>query len=68
MLTDAVGHAETYLVRGSQVSVAIAGTNIVRDVEVPTVGTSFDLGAALATADDVFQIHTPDIPAAVRRS
>jgi hypothetical protein len=68
MVTDQIGHAETMLVRGATISVAIAGTSIVREITVPTTGTEFKLNAALATADDMFQVQVPDIPAAVRRT
>lgn len=66
--TDMLGHAETMLVRGARVSVAIAGTSIVREITVPTTGTEFKLNAAIAAADDVFQVRVPDVPAAVRRT
>lgn len=66
--TDDNGHAEVALVRGAIVDVAISGTGIVRRITVPTTGDSFDLLSAIASADDQFQIQTPDIPAAVRRS
>lgn len=66
--TDASGHAEQNLVMGSVVDVTITGTGITRRIEVPTAGTSFDLLAAVAAADDILQIQTPDIPNAIRRS
>lgn len=66
--TDMTGHAETMLVRGARVSVAIMGTSIVREITVPTTGTEFKLNAAIAAADDMFQVQVPDIPAAVRRT
>jgi len=66
--TNSSGHAESLLVKGSVVDVAIVGTNMVREITVPSSGTSFDIMAAVASADDVFQIQTPDIPTAVRRS
>lgn len=68
LTTDADGHAASLLVHGAVVDVAIIGTNIVREITVPSSGSSFNLMTAVATADDVFQIHTPDIPAAVRRA
>lgn len=66
--TDASGHGEVQLVKGSIVDVSITGTGITRRIVVPSSGTSFDLLAAVAAADDVFQIQTPDIPNAIRRS
>lgn len=68
LVTDAVGHAETMLVKGAQVDVAIAGSSIVRQIVVPSTGTEFNLLDEIAAADDLFQIQTPTIPAAVRRS
>ena len=66
--TDQTGHAEIMLVRGATVSVAIAGTSIVREIVVPMLGSEFKLNSAIATADDVLQIQIPNIPAAVRRT
>lgn len=68
MVTDSVGHAETTLLKGAVVDVAIAGTEIIRRITVPSTGTEFNLMDEIAAADDLFQIQTPDIPAAVRRS
>jgi hypothetical protein len=68
LYTDQLGHAETMLVKGSKVVVSIAGTNIVREIVVPTTGTEFKVNDAIAAADDLFQIQIPDIPAAVRRT
>jgi hypothetical protein len=68
IVTDNVGHAETQLLKGATVDVAIAGTQIIRRIEVPSTGTEFNLMDEVAAADDLFQIQTPDIPAAVRRS
>lgn len=66
--TDASGHGEIDLVKGAVVDVTISGTGITRKITVPTSGTTFDLLSAVATADDIFQIQTPDIPNAIRRS
>jgi hypothetical protein len=66
--TDNLGHAETNLVKGSKITVAFSGTDIVRDIDVPTTGTEFNIVEAIVTADDMFQIHVEDIPAAIRRS
>lgn len=68
LVTDMTGHAETMLVRGATVTVAINGTSIVREISVPITGTEFKLNSAIATADDGFQIQVPDVPAAVRRT
>lgn len=66
--TDASGHGETKLIMGTVVDVTIAGTGVTRRINVPTSGSTFDLLAAVAAADDIFQIQTPDIPDAIRRS
>jgi len=66
--TDASGHGEINLVMGSVVDVSISGTGVTRRVNVPTSGTEFDLMSSVAAADDIFQIQTPDIPDAIRRS
>ena len=68
LTTDASGHGEIDLVMGSMVDVSISGTGITRRITVPTSGTSFNLMASVAGADDIFQIQTPDIPNAIRRS
>lgn len=66
--TDASGHGEVNLVKGSVVDVSIAGTGISRRITVPSSGDTFDLLSSVAVADDIFQIQTPDIPDAIRRS
>lgn len=68
LTTDASGHGEIDLVMGSTVDVSISGTGITRRISVPTSGTSFNLLASVAAADDIFQIQTPNIPNAIRRS
>lgn len=66
--TDASGHGETDLVMGSVVDVTISGTGITRKITVPSSGSTFDLLTAIAAADDMFQIQTPEFPDAIRRS
>jgi len=70
MLTDGNGHAEALLVRGSTLTVAIAGTNLARDVTVPTDPsvTSFNLLAPDVGDQDVFQVQVPEYTYADRRS
>jgi hypothetical protein len=65
---DASGHGEIDLVMGTVVDVTITGTGVTRRISVPTSGTEFDLMSSVAVADDIFQIQTPDIPNAIRRS
>jgi hypothetical protein len=69
-LTDKNGHFEMLLVRGTAVTVAIAGTNLARDVQVPTDPTvsSFDLLDPAYGSDDLFSVQVPDLQYAVRRS
>lgn len=66
--TDASGHGEVNLVKGTVVDVSIAGSGVTRRITVPSSGVTFDLMASVAAADDIFQIQTPDIPDAIRRS
>lgn len=70
-LTDSNGHVEFLLVRGTACTVAIAGTNIVRDIVVPT-DTSVSVFGLLdpeaSPTDDVFVVQRPDIVYAERRS
>lgn len=68
IITDMLGYAETMLVKGAVVVVSVAGTGIVRQITVPATGSDFKVHDAIATADDLFQIRIPDVPAAVRRS
>jgi hypothetical protein len=70
VLTDANGHAEFILVRGQPFTVAISGTDIVRDFTAPTdaaVGT-FDMLDPSFSSDDAFSVQQPTIDFAVRRS
>lgn len=66
--TNSAGYAEVYLVKGATVDVTLVDTGLVRRITVPSTGTSFDVMAAVAAADDLFQLQVPTIPAAVRRS
>lgn len=69
-LTDDNGHFETLLVRGTAVTVAIAGTNLARDVTVPTDPgvQSFDLLDPAYGSNDLFNVQVPNLKYAVRRS
>jgi hypothetical protein len=70
-LTDANGHVEFILVRGSLVTVAIGGTNIVRDIEVPTdasINIFTLLDPTVSPTDDVWVVNTPNLIYAERRS
>lgn len=66
--TDALGMAETALVKGSHVDVIFSGTSIVRRIIVPTSGTEFDLLDSSLVEYDAFDIQIPDLPYAPRRA
>lgn len=69
LLTDEAGHAETLIPRGLHISVAIGGTTLVRDLDVPTdpAVESINMMGPSGT-NDVFTVQTPNIPYATRRS
>lgn len=69
-LTDDTGHVEFILVRGQKVTVAISGTDIVREITVPTDSSVkiFKLLDPSIAGDDVFKVQVPDIVFAERRS
>ncbi len=69
--TDADGHVEFTLMRGQTYSLAIGGTNIMKEIVTPTDKrvTSFLLvDADFATQDDYFRARIPQIPTMARRS
>lgn len=68
--TDKAGHAEFLLPRGARISVSIAGTDLSRDIDVPTdpAITTFDLLDPNFGKDDLFAVQQPNIPFAARRS
>ena len=70
LITDARGHAEVLLARGSLITVSIGGTPLARDVTIPTDTTveSVNLLAAASGQNDVFTVQVPNIPYAVRQS
>lgn len=63
--SDVNGYVQIPLVQGSKIKVALEGTSYVREIMVPTT-TSFDLMAAMATAEDPFTIQVP-VPYLTRR-
>ena len=69
-LTDINGHAQFMLLRGLQITVSVAGTQLVRDVTVPTDQTlsSFGLLDSTVGSNDVFVVQVPDVDFVVRRS
>jgi len=69
--TDVNGHVEFTLVRGQTYTLAIAGTNLAKEIVTPTdqTVTSFLLvDAKFATQDDYFRARVPQIPTMERRS
>ena len=70
-LTDENGHVEFTLVRGAHMTVAISGTDLARNILVPTdadVKIFGLLDADVSTQDDGFVVQTPDLVYAERRS
>jgi len=69
-LTDECGHAEFMLVRGQAFTVAIAGTDLVRDITAPTNAAvlSFDMLDPAYGSNDLFNVQKPEIDFAVRRT
>lgn len=69
-LTDDNGHFELLLVRGTEVTCAIGGTDIARDITVP-IDPGVEMFNLLDPAygkNDVFTVRVPDLKYAVRRS
>ena len=68
--TDENGYVEFFLVRGAEVSVAVAGTALVRTIIVPTDPEveSFNLFDPTNALPDVFTVKVPDIAFGARRS
>lgn len=70
LLSDADGHVELTLVRGTRVTIAVAGTDLVRDIDVPTDTsiTSFNFLDPTKGSNDLFKVQVPNIDYAARRS
>lgn len=69
--TDENGKVEFSLVRGQKLTVAIMGTDLTREIIVPTdtsIKTFNLLDPSIVTGDDVFKVQIPDIVFAERRS
>jgi hypothetical protein len=68
-LTDSNGHVEFQLVRGQSFTVAISGTDIVRDFITPTDPTiiTFDMLDPCLSKNDAFNVAVPNLDYAVRR-
>jgi hypothetical protein len=70
LLSDENGHVELQLVRGTYITVAVAGTDLVRDIVVPTdpAVSSFNLLDPSKGSNDLFKVRVPDLEYAARRS
>jgi len=70
-LTDQNGHVEFNLVRGVRYTIAVTGTDLVREIVAPTdtaVKLFPLLGENIGTTDDVFKVQVPTIVYAERRT
>jgi hypothetical protein len=66
--TDYNGHVEFSLVQGIQIEVSIAPLSLRRVITVPSAAGPTNILTLLSGADDPFDILTPNIPAAPRRT
>lgn len=69
--TDRDGHVEFELLRGATYTVAIAGTNLVKEIVVPSdpaIQIFGLLDPTYGTQEDYFKARIPDIPTMERRS
>lgn len=70
VVTDLDGRAEFSLIRGQKYTVALGGTDVVRDFTAPTDEAiiSFDMFDPAYSSDDAFNVQRPNITFAARRS
>lgn len=66
--TDHNGHVEFDLVQGLEVEISIAPLSLRRIITVPSEAGPTNVLTLLSGADDPFDVLTPDIPAAPRRT
>lgn len=69
--TDNDGHVEFVLVRGQKVTVAVMGTDLVREIIVPVdqaIKVFNLLDPSVGTGDDFFKVRVPQLVFAERRS
>lgn len=68
--TNDDGHLDVVLVRGQKVTVAVLGTDLVRDIVVPTDPNvvQFSLFDPTLAGPDVFRVQVPNLVYAERRS
>lgn len=68
--TDLNGHVEFMLARGQKISVAVIGTDLVRDITVPTdtAVLAFNLLDPTLSTNDIFRVQVPELVYAERRT
>ena len=67
--TDKMGWARVKLVRGSRMTLSISGTNLAREILVPTEGDSFSLlDPSISVDPDAYKVQVPNIVVGERRS
>jgi hypothetical protein len=67
--TDRMGRAATLLVRGARLTMSISGTNLAREILVPSDGQSFDLlDPDISLDNDAYKVQVPNILVGERRS
>jgi hypothetical protein len=66
--TDSNGYVEFYLLRGLRVEVAVASMGLRRIIVVPDQPGPVNLLALMAASPDLYNVITPVIPAAPKRS
>lgn len=68
-LTDVSGYASILVRRGVTAVVSVAGTNMSREILVPSTGDVFDLmDPSLSTQPDAYMVQVPDVRVGERRS
>lgn len=70
LLTDAAGRVELLLARGALVTVAVGGTTLALEIEIPTdpAVQTLNLLTAGNGQNELFTVQIPNIPYAVRRT
>lgn len=67
--TDRMGYARMRLVRGARMVLSVSGTNMAREIVVPTEGQRFDLlDPAISVNSDAYKVQVPNIEVGERRS
>lgn len=67
--TDRMGWARAQVVRGARLTLSISGTNLAREILVPTEGQEFDLlDPSISVDADAYRVQVPNIVVGERRS